>query len=199
VDSFAPFFGSAPPLVVIGVALVVGAVCLAFVLPREGFEAFAREKVARGSAMAAAIATGFGALIVVIDLVFPLPVDINVPLPRALWFYPVMGLVAEVVFHLVPLSLVLIAMRPLSGYLSEGRRAWVAIAAAALIEPAFQAAFTTGMTPMGTAVITLHVLGINASQLFVFKRFDFVSAFVLRLVYYLWWHIFWGTLRLGPL
>lgn len=36
-------------------------------------------------------------------------------------------------------------------------------------------------------------------QLHVFRRFDFVSMLSLRLVYYVYWHLIWGAIRLRVL
>ena len=42
----------------------------------------------------------------------------------------------------------------------------------------------------------LHVFAFNLLQLYIFRRYDFASLYSLRLVYYLYWHILWSTLRL---
>jgi hypothetical protein len=36
-------------------------------------------------------------------------------------------------------------------------------------------------------------------QLYVFRRFDFASMYAFRLVYYAYWHILWGVIRLKVL
>jgi hypothetical protein len=119
--------------------------------------------------------------------------------PQALWFYPIIGLVAEAVFHLAPLSVLLAATRIVAPRVSTNRRAWACIALVALVEPTFQVVFTAGISPVTSALVGLHVLGISVAQLVIFRRFDFASMYVMRLVYYLWWHIVWGTLRLDVL
>ncbi|MCB9291467.1 MAG: hypothetical protein H6560_29470 [Lewinellaceae bacterium] len=45
--------------------------------------------------------------------------------------------------------------------------------------------------------MSLHIFLINLIQLWLFKRYDFVSMYTFRLVYYLIWHIGWGWVRLG--
>ena len=42
----------------------------------------------------------------------------------------------------------------------------------------------------------VHVFAIALLQLYVFRRFDFTSMYVFRLIYYAYWHIIWGVLRL---
>ena len=44
-----------------------------------------------------------------------------------------------------------------------------------------------------------RVFVIAVLQLYVFRRFDFASMYSFRLVYYAWWHILWGTIRLSVL
>jgi len=42
-----------------------------------------------------------------------------------------------------------------------------------------------------------NILLINLFQLSIFKRYDFVSMYSFRLVYYAIWHIVWGVVRLN--
>jgi len=68
----------------------------------------------------------------------------------------------------------------------------------ALLEPAFQLGRGFPGKPMSglDAYVGLHVLVISLLQLYVFRRYDFVSMITFRLVYYIHWHIVWGYLRL---
>jgi hypothetical protein len=45
-------------------------------------------------------------------------------------------------------------------------------------------------------VVFLQIYVINLQQLRIFRRFDFTSMYAFRLLYYLFWHILWGNLRL---
>lgn len=53
----------------------------------------------RGVALSAALATVMAAAVIVADFIIRYPKDLNVPPPPALWFYPVIGLVPEIAFH----------------------------------------------------------------------------------------------------
>jgi hypothetical protein len=33
-------------------------------------------------------------------------------------------------------------------------------------------------------------------ELNMFRRYDFVSMYAFRVVFYLWWHVIWGSVRL---
>ena len=74
----------------------------------------------------------------------------------------------------------------------------VALAAALLGEPAFQAsaAWSGGMSAPAAGVVGAHLLVFGALQLWLLLRFDLLSMLAMRLVYYLWWHGVWGWLRL---
>jgi hypothetical protein len=54
-------------------------------------------------------------------------------------------------------------------------------------------------TTWAAAYVFLNVWVINMVQLALFKRYDFVSMYAFRLMYYLLWHIAWGHARLGLL
>jgi hypothetical protein len=62
-------------------------------------------------------------------------------------------------------------------------------------EPTFQVLF--GGETLALSVYTwFHVFAMAFLQLYVFRRYDFVSMYTFRLVYYMFWHIGWGYLRL---
>ncbi len=42
----------------------------------------------------------------------------------------------------------------------------------------------------------LQLLAFGLVQLYVFRRFGFVSMYAFRLAYYSLWHIAWGAIRL---
>jgi len=66
------------------------------------------------------------------------------------------------------------------------------------LEPTFQLRSGLVDQPLSSiqAYVWLHVWAINLLQLYVFRRFGFVSTYAFRLVYYLHWHVAWGYLRL---
>jgi riboflavin transporter FmnP len=81
------------------------------------------------------------------------------------------------------------------------RLVWMYILAVSLLEPIFQmqAGHTAGSVTWLEAYVGLHVFAFNLLQLHVFRLHGFVAMFAFRLVYYLWWHILWGYLRIGLL
>ena len=194
---FRPFLGNIHPLVAIALVALVGLASLSFLRSRGVFEIYAMQKTWRGIGVAAIIATGFGIEIIFAEMtnIIRLPADMNVPLPWALLFYPVIGYVVEVVFHALPVALLLAIVNPLFKKLNTPGLFWPYLFIVALLEPIFQTS-SGQMVPSALVYIGLHVFAINLFQMYAFRRYGFVSMYSLRLVYYLWWHIIWGTLRL---
>ncbi len=135
---------------------------------------------------------GLGALLALppigIDLWLRFPADINVALPRALVFYPAVALVAEVLFHLLPLAL-LAALAP------KGTPTNWLFLPAIFVEPLFQIAFMPRFDLMALLVLG-NVSLVSAAQLWLFRRHGFAAMITLRLTFYLFWHLIWGSLRL---
>ena len=64
---------------------------------------------------------------------------------------------------------------------------WPCILFVALLEPVFQTAlgFSRPVSPWATGFVALHIFLLNLCQLAIFKRYDFVSMYAFRLMYYL--------------
>ena len=163
-----------------------------------GFAVLAKGRTLRGIAAGAVLATGFAAIVVTADLIGRFPADLNAPLPQALLFYPAIALIAESVFQILPLAAVLLLWRTVSGRRPAGSVLVVLIVLVSLIEPVFQLRLVGGSAGMdGLGWFTaLHVFAFNLAQLGIYRRYDFVAMHAFRLVYYAWWHIAWGWLRL---
>jgi hypothetical protein len=69
---------------------------------------------------------------------------------------------------------------------------------AVLPEPIFQMGLGMSVQPLSWLAIYvgLHVFAFNLVQMYVWRRYDFVTMSTMRLVYYLQWHIVWGSVRL---
>lgn len=196
---FARYFGGLDPAHVVIATTVAGGVALAWLRSRFGFRVLRGRATLRGVAVSAILASGLAVSVVIADAVLRYPEDMNVALPQALAFYPTVGYVAELLFHVLPLALTLAILRPFGERLGADRMVWLAIGLVAAIEPTFHV-LSGGELLSPLAVYTwAHVFVISLLQLAVFRRYDFVSMVTLRLVYYLYWHILWGTLRLDVL
>jgi len=186
------------PLLATAIVVAVGWVSLHVLVSRGGFRIRREGEGRAGLVRAALLATLLAGAIVLFDLRVVFPREINVPLPGSLLFYPAIALVAEVVFHALPLALLLLGVR-----LVGGKRRWnevvvPALAVVALLEPLFQlgAPSAAALPSWGTIYLGIHLLVLNGLQLWIFRRYDFLSMYAFRLVYYGWWHVAWGHARL---
>ena len=196
---FQPFFGGMQPILAVVSAAIVGGVSLRLLRTFGGFEIFKGRMTLRGIAVSAGFATLLGIAIIIADILIRYGEDMNVPVPEALLFYPAMGFVAEMVFHIFPLALLLVVLAPLRSRYHPNRFAWAGIIVVAVLEPTFQIVFAGEPLSWADMYTWVHVFAIAFLQLYVFKRYDFVSMYSFRLVYYAYWHIVWGVIRLKVL
>lgn len=193
---FDTYFGGLSPVLVVAAAGMLGFGALAVLDRKVRFQIIGGRPTLRGITVSAGYATILGVAIVVADLMIRYPEDTNVPMPRALLFYPTVGFVAELVFHVLPFTLFLLALSPLRHRLGVSRMVWISIVVTAAAEPTFQVLFK-GEPLRGASLYTwVHVFAIAFLQLQVFKRYDFASMYIFRLTYYAYWHIIWGMIRL---
>ncbi len=184
-----PVLGSLPLLSVTAVAALAGPPLL-WVLRRRRGGPHARPPLSwRNLAGLLGLGAALAVPPVLIDVTLGLPRDLNLALPGALFFYPAVALVAEVALHLIPLALLaLIVPR-------GARDLWWLLPVLA-VEPALQAAALSG--PIAWYVAGAVAL-VSAAQLWLFQRYGFAAMLALRLSFYLFWHILWGTARLALL
>ena len=196
---FRPYFGSVNPLLVAIVAIVAGGASLGLLKSRGWFEILKGRASLRGMVLSAGLATVLGAAIIIADCFIRYPENINVPPPEALLFYPAIGFVAEIVFHVVPLTLLMLGLAPLEKRLGADRVIWLCIVLVAVLEPTFQVMFMGDPLSWSAAYTWIHVCAIALLQLYVFRHYDFVTMYAFRLFYYGYWHIAWGVIRLKVL
>lgn len=128
---------------------------------------------------------------IAIDLALGFPRGMNMPLPDGLFFYPGIALVAEAVFHLVPLAILALL------FSAERAGQWL-IWPVVFVEPLFQLVFVSG-PPLMSVLVLGNVALVSAVQLILFQRHGFLAMIGLRLAFYLFWHIIWGWARLALL
>lgn len=197
---FEKYFGNIHPVLAVVLIAALGVVALSFLRSR-GFEILATARSLRGITVSAALATLFAIFVTLVDLGVGFPQNMNVPVPQSLLFYPAIGYVAEIVFHVLPLAILLFAFGLFSKQPTPtdgNRQVWICIIIVASFEPTFQVVFALLEHPLSwlEVFVGLHVFAISLSQLYLFRRYDFVTMYSFRLVYYLYWHIVWGHLRL---
>ena len=194
-ELYEPYFRGIRPAFALAAIGIFGWVALWF-LDRGGTFRLYRVSKARGVAAAVGLAVPFMISATVADLVGRFPEAVNVLLPAALLFYPVMGYVVELLFHAIPLALLLPATASFLRSWPAERRIGLCIALAAMLEPIFQALTSTSDAPL-TLFVLVQVFVFGLVELWLFRQYDFVAMYAFRLTYYAYWHVLWGYLRLG--
>lgn len=192
---FQKFLGRINPLVASLVIVLIGGVLLTFFLIRGWFTIYMPENPQRCLWMSG-VAALLAGIMVVVDLRIVFPEDLNVAFPNSVFYYPAVAYAAEILFHVVPLFILLFLVTSLFKGISYEAIIWPCIAVIALAEPVFQILPLTEKYPVWAVVfVAFHLWVFNMIQLALFKRYDFVSMYSFRLVYYLIWHIVWGYAR----
>ena len=195
---FQQFLGGINPLAA-GFLIILFAFALLSFLLSKGWFAVYKKGNRKGLLYATGLAALFGLIAILADFSLRFyPADINVLFPKSLLYYPAIGFYAETVFQVLPLTLSLIALGTVSKRIGTGRSLWIGILVASVLEPVFQVlSLTAGQTPSWfSAFEFVRIFVIIVSQLSFFKRYDFVTMYWFRIVYYMFWHIVWGYLRL---
>lgn len=195
---FEPYFGDINPVLAALLSAAAGAAALEILRRRGWFEIYSGPNTLRGVGLSAVLATGFAVAAIVADLTLGFRRDINVPFPWSLPFYPAIGFVAEVWLHAVPLAILAIVVSPLFRISVPDRLIWLCMISVSFVEPAFQV--WGGLARLDITslevFVGVHVFAINVLQIYVFRHYGFVSMYAFRIIYYSYWHIAWGFLRL---
>ncbi len=133
-----------------------------------------------------------GCLPILIDLWQPLGRDINVLFPLSLVYYPSIGFLAEVIFHVLPI-LVLSYLIP-----NYNLKDKIIIITVALVEPIFQIVWGIEGESIRSRdiLVGMEVFIFSLFQLAIFKKYGFLAMYIMRLGFYVSWHLIWGYFRL---
>lgn len=197
---FRYFIANINSLVLMIAIILLAGLLLAFFLWR-GWFALSGNEIWRGIGLAALAASIFGVVIILVDKAAVYPADTNITWPNAWLYYPVLGFAAEVIFHLLPLAVILTLLTSPLFQLDFDRVLWVSLVVVSLLEPIFQTVLgsSTPIPIWAKVYVAVHIWLINVTGLFLFRRYGFGAMYGLRLMYYLIWHVLWGHLRLGIL
>jgi hypothetical protein len=66
------------------------------------------------------------------------------------------------------------------------------------VEPSFQMLFAAG-SMLQAVLVFCNVSLVSATGLWLFQRYGFAAMMGLRIAFYFFWHILWGTARLSIL
>lgn len=196
---FERFIGSLNPILAGMLIIILGGLLLTYLLSRGWFTIYRKENL-KGLYRSSGLAAILAIIMILADLKIVFPVDTNILFPLSLLLYPAIGFFIEILFHVLPLTLLLITLTSLFRSVRYENILWISILIAALLEPVYQTLWMGERYPLwAVAYVGLHVFFINIFQLLIFRRYDFISMYSFRLVYYLFWHIGWGSVRLKVL
>jgi hypothetical protein len=188
---FEPFFGAFPPVWVMTVFAVIGAIAMAHLQAISDFEVVgpglgrdAASVIAWAVPLLAAAAIGA-------DLLLRFPEDTNVAMHDALRFYPSIAVFVEVALHVLPVA-VLVAMLGMPTGLDM--TFWRIAVPVALLEAVVQALYASSLGTAAFSAVHLTVFGVV--QVWMFWRFGFMWMLGFRIAYYSLWHLAWGAARL---
>lgn len=192
------YFGNVPPTIGVILVCAVGLGTLHALHNLSGFSVYTPRSSIRRFLAAAALALPFMIAVTVADAVFRFPIDINVGLPTAIVFYPAMGYIAQIVLHVVPFALLLALGRLLFPASRPSLRIWVSIVLASLPEATFQvvSSLRGGEPGLMATFVAGHLFFFGLVELYLYRRFDYATMYAFRIIYYCYWHLIWGSLRI---
>ncbi len=198
---FQRFIGKVNPLIACGVIISLGFILLSFLLSKGWFTIYKKENP-KGLLLRLFLALLFVPISILVDIKVGFPADINILFPESLLFYPAIGFFVEILFHVLPLTVLLFLLTSILKNVNHQKVILISIFIVSLLEPVYQTMpmFSSNHYPIWAAsIVLLNLFLFNLSQLFIFKRYDFISMYSFRLVYYIIWHIVWGNFRLNLL
>ena len=121
--------------------------------------------------------------------------SIHIDFPASALIYPGGAIIVEVFYRIFPVPLFLWLI---SGVFLRGRHQervfWILAIFTALLEPVSQDlhAVIAGPARFAFACVFAEDYTLNIAQAWTFRRYGFLSAILLRVVFYLLWHVLWG-------
>ena len=193
--AYSRFFGRANPLLVMAITIIVGSLLLSRLRSTTTIQVYTAAPKTRILVIITIPLVLFCG-IVWVDTRGVFPQDLNIAFPESLLFYPSIAYFVEILFHIVPVALCVFIISIVFKQCNQATVLLITIPLVALVEPIFQL-MTFGENYPGWAIAYTgaHILVINLVQLWLFVKYDFVSMYAFRLVYYVLWHIIWGALR----
>jgi hypothetical protein len=195
---FYRFLGNINPLAAILISIVAGFFLLTYLISKTPFAIYKKRNI-KSYSIVIGIALLFGMEVIAADIWFvEYSADINILFPKSLLVDPVIGYIVEVFFHLLPISIIIMFLSSFRK-LSLSKIVWISIITVSILEPLYQIWFTSQNSSFTIIYTGIHVFLFSLTQLLIFKRFDFISMYLFRIIFYSIWHILWGYFRLDLL
>jgi hypothetical protein len=119
--------------------------------------------------------------------------SIHIPWPSSLLIYPGGAIIVNTIYYLIPIPLTLALLRLILRKPGPPSPVafWIAGTIAALIEPSTQVSALPGHALLPYAFFAQDFL-VNLAQVWSYRRAGWVSSVILRVAFYLVWHVLWG-------
>jgi hypothetical protein len=120
---------------------------------------------------------------------------IHIDFPASLLIYPGGAIIVNVIYRIFPIPLLLWLI---SGVLLKGRAQtkifWILAILTSFVEPLSD----LGLRKYGFLMMSsvfLEDYALNFSEAYLFRKFGFLTPILMRIVFYLLWHVLWGVVR----
>jgi len=194
-EAYSRFFGRANPVLVVIFTIIVGSFLMSRLRSTMALKVYTAAPKTRILVIVVIPLVLFCG-IVWVDTRGVFPQDLNIAFPESLLFYPSIAYIVEIIFHIVPFALCVFIITTVFKQCQQTTVLLITIPLVALFEPIFQIMTFGGNYPgWAIAYVGTNILVINLAQLWLFVKYDFVSMYAFRLVYYVLWHIIWGAFR----
>ncbi len=192
---FQRFIGEINPIIAILGSGILGLLLFSFLLVKRWFIICKKENFKKAFRYAWLVVV-FASIAILIDWEIVYPEDMNIPFPESLLFYPAIGFFVEIVFHVLPLTVLMFLLTSIFKNANREKLIWLCIVIVAVLEPVYQILFMESFPGWAIVAVGVNLFLFNLTQLVIFKKYDFISMYSFRLIYYLIWHIGWGYFRL---
>lgn len=195
---FQRFLGELNPVITVLAAAILGFLALFLLMKKSWFSIYVKGNLTNFNRISW-LAAVFASMSILIDLKIVFSEGMNIPFPESLLFYPTIGFFVEIVFHVLPLTVLLFFLAAILKNVSHEKVIWIGIIIVATLEPIYQSIYMDTYPDWAIVAVGLNLFLFNLTQLYIFKRYDFVMMYILRLIYYAIWHVIWGHARLNIL
>ena len=195
ISPFQRFIGNINPFLVIFISFILGLVFHSYLITKTTFVIYKKNNLVTYLSIVG-IASLFGLEIISADIwLVDYSSEINILFPKSIFFYPAIAFIVEVLFHSIPISLIIFILSLLKK-INIRNIVLISIIVVALIEPLYQIWFTSQSCTITIIYTGIHVFLFSLTQLLIFKHFGFISMYLFRIIFYVIWHILWGYARL---
>lgn len=199
-SAFTSLFGTLNPFLLLAGASLVGFLLLWYLQSKAGIEVqVAKRKTPKELFLTYGLAMLFPIGFILVDCYLVYPKDVHILFPQSLLYYPVVGFIAEVFFHLLPFAFCFFLLSHLFTKAKKQTILVICIGVTSLAETIFQMSdpLEAGDSPLLLFIIeTLLLTATDIYALWNFKKYGFITLYLFRIFYYLTWHIVWGMVRL---